>query len=197
MSRDDEGNAYFHTSDVRRRDRMRDKEQIAAKKEELIRITGEFCDDLLDDEYKQLAEKLIQKMSRKRQVPFLSGKIELWAAGILYALGQINFLFVKRSEPHIQAGYLCQVFGLSMGSVSTKARRIREMFRMDHWNSEFLSERAKRRSMLPHIAELVRLLHLANVKGQEKESREEPQEKVPKKPLEKKGSHQKSLDEFL
>ena len=44
-------------------------------------------------DYKQLCEKLIRKISRKRNVPFLSGRIEIWAAAIIHALGSINFLF--------------------------------------------------------------------------------------------------------
>ena len=42
---------------------------------------------------KQLCEKLIRKMSRKRNVPFLSGRMEIWAAAVIHALGSINFLF--------------------------------------------------------------------------------------------------------
>jgi hypothetical protein len=32
-------------------------------------------------------------MSRKRNVPFLYGRMEIWAAAIIHALGSINFLF--------------------------------------------------------------------------------------------------------
>ena len=175
---------------------MRDKLKIAEKKEELLQITGEFCDRCLNEEYKQLCEQLILKMSRKRQVPFLTGQIDIWAAAILYALGQVNFLFVRRSEPYMRAGDLCQLFGRSMGCLSAKAKTIREMFRMDHWSSEFLTESSKKRNLLPRMAEMIRLLHASNVKFQEKELQEEPAERISKKPAEKKESEQKSLDDF-
>jgi hypothetical protein len=32
-------------------------------------------------------------MSRKRNVPFLSGRMEIWTAAVIHALGSINFLF--------------------------------------------------------------------------------------------------------
>jgi len=45
------------------------------------------------EDYKQLSEKLILKMKRKRNVPFMTGRLEIWAGAIIYALGRINFLF--------------------------------------------------------------------------------------------------------
>jgi peptide deformylase len=69
---------------------MSDKTRINEKAHQLISLTTEFCEQHLDDEYEQLCEKLIRKMSRKRNVPYLSGGIEVWAAGVIYALAQIN-----------------------------------------------------------------------------------------------------------
>ena len=64
---------------------MKDKTLVEEKMQKLIEMTARFCDEHLDEEYKQLCEKLIRKMSRKRNVPFLSGRIEIWAAAIIYA----------------------------------------------------------------------------------------------------------------
>ena len=50
-----------------------DKTRINEKAHQLISLTTEFCEQHLDDEYEQLCEKLIRKMSRKRNVPYLSG----------------------------------------------------------------------------------------------------------------------------
>jgi hypothetical protein len=66
---------------------------VKQKKDILIEMTDGFADRHLDEEYKMLCRKLINKMSRKRQVPFLSGRLDIWAASVVYALGQINFLF--------------------------------------------------------------------------------------------------------
>ena len=56
----------------------KDKETIQKYTETLIQMTNDFCDQHLDEDYKALCEKMIGKMSRKREVPFLSGKIEIW-----------------------------------------------------------------------------------------------------------------------
>ena len=62
---------------------------------------------------KQLCEKLIRKMSRKRNVPFLSGRMEIWAAAVIHALGSINFLFDPNFEPYIGAADISDYFGTS------------------------------------------------------------------------------------
>jgi hypothetical protein len=69
------------------------KAELKKIENKLLELTGAFCTLKLDDEYLQLSEKLIKKLGRKRNVPFESGKIEIWAASIIHALGMINFLF--------------------------------------------------------------------------------------------------------
>jgi len=69
------------------------KEDRKIKEQKLIDLTGEFCEKYLDDEYAGLCEKLIKKLGRKREVPFVTGKIEIWAAAVIHAIGFINFLF--------------------------------------------------------------------------------------------------------
>ena len=84
-----------------------------------------------------LCEKLIQKMSRKKNVPFLSGHIEIWAASVIYAIGSINFLFDKSFEPYATSDNICNYFGTSKSTTSQKAKTIRDMFRLGYWDREF------------------------------------------------------------
>jgi hypothetical protein len=80
-------------------------------------------------------------MSRKRQVPFLSGRLEIWAAAVVYVLGQINFRFDKSFEPYISAADLCDYFGTSKSTTSQKAKIIRDMFKMRYFDEEFSTKR--------------------------------------------------------
>lgn len=116
---------------------MRDKALIEERKQKLSELTAGFCDSHLDEDYKQLCEKLIQKMARKRTVPFLSGRIEIWAAAIVYALGQINFLFDRSFEPYASADDICNYFGTSKSTTSQKAKFIRDLFRMNFFDDTF------------------------------------------------------------
>jgi hypothetical protein len=121
-----------------------EKAQIEASARTLIEQTGAFCDQYLDAEYKELVEKLILKMKRKRTVPFLSGRVSVWAAAVLYALGQINWLFDADSQPHVAPADIAKHFGVAQSTVSQKAKTIRDMFDMDGWNSEFATQANRR-----------------------------------------------------
>jgi hypothetical protein len=116
---------------------MNNKAIVTEKTQKLIEMTTGFCDEYLDEDYKQLCEKLIRKMSRKRNVPFLSGRIEIWAAAIVYAIGSINFLFDKSFEPYATASDVCDYFGTSQSTTSQKAKVIRDMFKLGYWDNEF------------------------------------------------------------
>jgi len=116
---------------------MKDKAIIAEKAQKLIEMTTGFCDEYLDEDYKQLCEKLIRKMSRKRNVPFLSGRIEIWAAAIVYAIGSINFLFDQSFEPYAGGDDICNYFGVSKSTISQKAKVLRDMFKLGYWDKEF------------------------------------------------------------
>lgn len=96
----------------------------------IIKLTDEVCIHHLNSEYASLARSLAAALARKRPSPILRGNPEIWACGILYALGSINFLFDKSQSPHMRADELCAAFGVSQSSGSNKAKLIRDMFKM-------------------------------------------------------------------
>lgn len=112
------------------------KQAIEQQRQQLVAMTTAFCKQSLSDEYAELCEKMIGKMARKRIVPFLSGRPESWAAGTIYALCQINFGFDRDQTVHTNADTICNFFGVSKGNVGTKAKAIRDMFKLDRWDSE-------------------------------------------------------------
>ena len=116
---------------------MNEKKMIEEKRQQLIGMTGSFCQQFLDEDYKQLCEKLIRKMSRKRAVPFLTGRMEIWAAAVLYALGSINFLFDNSFEPYATADDICNFFSTSKSTTAQKSKVIRDMFKMGYYDGEF------------------------------------------------------------
>lgn len=117
------------------------KQEIKQKEEELLEMIRAFCTQKLDDDYYQLCEKLIKKLGRKRDVPFQRGKLEIWAAAVVYAIGSINFLFDKSFEPYMTADQISDYFGTKNSTVSNKAREIKDMFNMWHFSPEFSTQR--------------------------------------------------------
>jgi len=116
------------------------KEEIKNREKQLLELTGAFCAQELDDDYYQLCEKLIKKLGRKRDVPFKSGKIEIWAASVVYTIGSINFLFDKSFEPYMTAEQISEYFGTKNSTVSNKARQIKDIFDMWHFSPEFSTQ---------------------------------------------------------
>ena len=105
-----------------------------------MEFTSAFCAENLDDDYYQLCEKLILKLGRKRDVPFKRGKIEIWAAAVVYAIGSINFLFDESFEPYVTAKQISEYFGTKNSTVSSKARQIKDMFDIEHFSPEFSTQ---------------------------------------------------------
>ncbi|WP_396170630.1 DUF6398 domain-containing protein [Flavobacterium sp.] len=117
------------------------KQEIKEKEAKLLEITGAFCAQKLDDEYFYLCEKLIKKMGRKRDVPFQRGKLEIWAAAIVHAIGSINFLFDKSFKPYITSDQISEYFETKNSTVSNKAREIRDMFNLSYYSPEFSTQK--------------------------------------------------------
>jgi hypothetical protein len=117
------------------------KQEIKQKEEKLLEMTGTFCAQNLDDDYFQLCEKLIKKLGRKRDVPFQRGKIEIWAAAVVYAIGSINFLFDKSFEPYMTAEQISEYFSTKNSTVSNKARQIKDMFALGYFSPEFSTQK--------------------------------------------------------
>jgi len=122
---------------------MKNKVLIEEKMHELIKMTTGFCETYLDTDYKQLCEELIEKMSRKRNIPFLSGRVAIWAAAIVYAIGSINFLFDKTFKPYAMAEDICRYFGTTKSTTSQKAKFIRDMFGLNYGDKEFSTAHMK------------------------------------------------------
>ncbi len=122
---------------------MEKKFVVEEKARELIQLTAGFCKQYLDDEYEHLCEKLIRKMARKRAVPFLSGRLDIWAAAIVHALGTINFLFDRSSQPYATVDDISGYFGTSKSTVSQKSKAIRDMFNLFYWDKEFSAAAVK------------------------------------------------------
>ncbi len=117
-----------------------DKNDIKRREKKLLELTGEFCSQKLNDDYLELCKKLIKKMGRKREVPFKRGKLEIWAAAVIYAIGSINFLFDKSFEPYLTSQQICDYFGVNKSTVSNKAGQIRNMFRLTTFDNEFSTQ---------------------------------------------------------
>ena len=106
--------------------------------EQVIALTDAVCADLLDEEYAGLARHVVAKLARKRPSPLQSGRATTWAGGVLWALGQVNFLFDRSSEPYLTHDDLADGLGLSKSTLGQKAKQVRDTLKMTWGTPEFL-----------------------------------------------------------
>lgn len=93
-------------------------------------LIDHVCDEALNDEYRELCYRATAKLCRKRPSPLLRGKPTSWACGIVYAMGQINFLFDKSQEIHLTTDELCNYFGVSKVTGGSKAKAVRDALKI-------------------------------------------------------------------
>ena len=92
---------------------------------DLVGLTDAFCDAHLNAEYKDLCREMAVAICQKGS-PVLKGKAEGWAAGIVYALGRVNFLGDPSQTPHMKSKDIAKGFGVSIATMQAKAKVIRE-----------------------------------------------------------------------
>lgn len=106
--------------------------------EEIIEITDGVCGKLLDAEYTDLARRAVAKLARKRPSPLLGGRRDNWAAAVVYALGQVNFLFDRDQEPHLTPDELGEAFGVAKRTMTNKAKQVRDLLKMSQFSADWL-----------------------------------------------------------
>ncbi len=102
--------------------------EMRATYDAIVALTDKVCQEHLNDEYAEMCRRLAAALARKRPSPITRGKPEVWACGIAYTIGMVNFLFDKTQKPHIRADELCQAFGVNQSTGGNKSQAIRKMF---------------------------------------------------------------------
>ena len=103
---------------------------MQARYDQLVALTDEFCNRHLNDEYREAAQYMAAALCRKRPSPIASGQVCSWACGIIYALGQVNFLSDKSFEPYMMLANVCAGLGVSQSTGSAKARAISDALKL-------------------------------------------------------------------
>jgi len=91
----------------------------------LVVMTDTFCAHHLNEEYKQLCRKMVIALCRKR-FTVTSGKPMGWAAGIVHAIGWMNFLDDPSQTPHMTSAQVAKALGVSLETMMSKSRLIRK-----------------------------------------------------------------------
>ncbi len=109
---------------------MNKKKEMKAEKlkriEEISRLLHGFCDEYLSEELESYAINLLDNLSRKRIINICNGKVEIWAASIIYVIARLNFLFDRSNDYYIRGDVIFNYFNAKKTTVSNKARDIED-----------------------------------------------------------------------
>ena len=105
--------------------------------DEITAITDAFCTQHLDADYARLCGKLAAKLARKRPSPLLRGDRRIWAAGIVYAIGRVNFLADPNQRPHLRTDELASLLGVKQTTMANKGRLIMDTLRIGLLDPEY------------------------------------------------------------
>jgi hypothetical protein len=130
-------------------------------------LTDAFCREHLDEDYRLLAQRMTAALCRKRPSPLASGQLRSWACGIVHALGQINFLTDRSTQPYMATADLCARFGVGQSTAQAKSRVISQALDTRRLNPEW---------MLPRLVDQNPLAWMAEVNGFLVDLRDMPRE---------------------
>jgi hypothetical protein len=91
---------------------------------EILAVTDQVCVARLDQEYGELCRALVARLARKRPSPLARGDVRIWAAGAIYTVGRVNFLFDRSQRPHLTADELGDHIGVVKSTMANKAALI-------------------------------------------------------------------------
>jgi len=129
------------------------KAEKAKRLNEINQLVLAFCEEHLNEELAGYALRLCETLGRKRKISINRGKIEIWAASIVYVIARLNFLFDPESEFFLTADTLCDYFSTKKSTIGTKATYIENVCNIGLGAEGFYS---------PEISDSLTLVELPN-----------------------------------
>jgi len=96
----------------------------------VLELIEPFCRAHLTDEYLLICRSLAEKLAHKRPSPLTTGKSNLWACGVVRAIGWMNGLEDITSVPHLKFAFIDQSFGAFKGTGQAQSALIRKLVNM-------------------------------------------------------------------
>ncbi len=112
-----------------------DRQDLRVAKIESL-ITG-FGRARLDEQHTGLALALCDHISGMDALNLRRGRVEIWAAAIVYVIARLNFLFDRNSDPFITRDDICTHFGTRKATTANKAAAIEKACGLGLGNPDF------------------------------------------------------------
>jgi len=103
-----------------------DRQKLQEQIEKIIEFVREFCEQKLNEEYFELAERFVQELGSTKNPPFIKGQPKVWAAAIIKVLSGIRNLD-DSLLPFIFNGEINSFFGINNFMTKRKSNQIWEL----------------------------------------------------------------------
>jgi hypothetical protein len=112
------------------KDPLRVPARLRPRFDEITALTDRAAVEHLDEEYAELCRRMAAALARKRPSPLERGTPRTWAAGILGAVGWVNFLSDPAQDPHLTATELAEAMGVGKSTIAAKTGEIRDLLQL-------------------------------------------------------------------
>ena len=113
------------------------KNTFEKKVNEIEGLLKDFCKEFFDEELTKYTFRLLTTISGKSQFNLARGKVEIWAASIVYVIARLNFLFDKESYNYISTDELCDYFTVKKSTIGNKASQIEKIYNIKLGDKKF------------------------------------------------------------
>jgi hypothetical protein len=111
-------------------------EKLRPRFREIVGLTDAFCAAHLDAEYRDLCRGLAAVCCTEG-LPVTSGKPAGWAAGVVGAVGYVNFLGDPSQPHHLTTDEMAKRIGVSPATLQNKSKAIRDALDIDRADPRF------------------------------------------------------------
>ena len=118
-------------------DPYRVPERLRARFDRIVERTDAIATEHLNGEYSDFARRMAAALARKRPSPLESGQPRTWAAGILYAVGWVNFLSDPTGDPHMTTAELADKAGVGQSTIAAQFGKIRSALNLRRFSPEW------------------------------------------------------------
>ncbi len=100
---------------------------VRPRYEAITALIDAFCKRHLNQEYAEMCRRLTAELARKRPMPLKRGRVEVWACGIVRAIGWANMLDDPKSSPYMKLIDIDPKFGVANSTGQGKCMAIKRM----------------------------------------------------------------------
>lgn len=128
-------------------------EKLRPRFREIVAITDAFCDAHLDAEFRDLCRGMAA-VACTEDVPVTSGKAAGWAAGVVAAVGYVNFLGDPSQPHHMTTDEMAKRIGVSPATLHSRSKAIRDALDIDRVDPRFSTRQMTDNNPLTWMLEL-------------------------------------------